>query len=248
MARIRTIKPEFFTSEDVVALSPRARLLYIACWCESDRNGRMEWKPGTMKLRYFPGDACDIDALAEELIDRGMVVLYEVDGRQYAEIPSFERHQIINNRESASVLPPNPDASLTRGARVKAEGRKERKGGRVVSSDDTPPPGPEQEPREHTGVLDANEAERTPVASLPLVDGTVYVVDDAKVAEWAPAYPAVDVPQQLAAMVAWLNANPKNRKTRSGIERFIVGWLAKQQNQAHRQPGRPAEATWAGAL
>ncbi len=30
MARIRTIKPEFFTSEDVVALSPLARLLFIS--------------------------------------------------------------------------------------------------------------------------------------------------------------------------------------------------------------------------
>ena len=45
MARIRTIKPEFFTSEDIVALSPLARLLFIALWCEADREGRLVWKP-----------------------------------------------------------------------------------------------------------------------------------------------------------------------------------------------------------
>ena len=56
MARIRTIKPEFFTSEDIVSLSPLARLLYQATWCEADKEGRLQWKPGTFKLRYFPAD------------------------------------------------------------------------------------------------------------------------------------------------------------------------------------------------
>ena len=67
MARIRTIKPEFFTSEDIVSLSPLARLLYQATWCEADKEGRLQWKPGTFKLRYFPADECDILALCEEL-------------------------------------------------------------------------------------------------------------------------------------------------------------------------------------
>lgn len=246
MARIRTIKPEFFTSEDVVALSPMARLLYIASWCEADRAGRMEWKPGTMKLRYFPGDNCDVAALADELVARGMIVLYEVDGTQYAEIPSFEKHQIINNRESASVLPKNPHASVTRDARVKAEGRKERKGGRVVSLHDTPPQS-EQEPREQTGVQFGIEAVDTPVAHLPLVDGTEHPVSEAQVAEWSDAYPAVDVRQQLKAMKTWLDANPKNRKTPAGINRFIVGWLTKAQNSAPRVAAG-VQTTWQGAV
>lgn len=106
MARIRTIKPEFFTSEDIVALSPLARLLYIAIWCEADKEGRMAWKPRTFKMRYLPADDCDIDALARELVASGLVRLYG-DGLAY--IPSFARHQHINPRESASVLPgPHP--------------------------------------------------------------------------------------------------------------------------------------------
>lgn len=110
MARIRTIKPEFFTSEDIVDLSPLARLLYIATWCEADREGRLVWKPRTMKLRYFPADDCDIDALARELVASGLVVPY---GDGLAFIPSFSRHQHVNPRESQSSLP-NPDASVTR--------------------------------------------------------------------------------------------------------------------------------------
>lgn len=102
MARIRTIKPEFFTSEDIVSLTPLARLLYIALWCEADKEGRLVWKPLTFKLRYMPGDSCDIQALCKEILDRGLVKLY---GEGLAYIPSFSAHQHINPRESASQLP-----------------------------------------------------------------------------------------------------------------------------------------------
>lgn len=131
MARIRTIKPEFFTSEDVCGLSPMARLLFIALWCEADREGRLDWRPGTFKLRYFPADDCDIAALCAELLDCELVIAYEVDGKKYAEIPSFSRHQVINNRESESHRPSFFDASGTRvHASQGKEGRKEGKEGK----------------------------------------------------------------------------------------------------------------------
>ena len=148
MARIRTIKPEFFTSEDIVSMSPLARLFYVGLWCEADRLGRMEWKPLTFKMRYLPGDQCDVPTLANELIERGLVVLYEVDGKKYAEIPTFTEHQVINNREAES---PNParvgHASCTRDSRVEAEGKEGREGkerkegnGREHRREDAPTP------------------------------------------------------------------------------------------------------------
>lgn len=124
MARIRTIKPEFFTSEDIVSMTPLARLFYVSLWCESDREGRLEWKPGTFKMRYLPGDKCDVVELAQELIGKGLIVLYSVGGKQYAEIPTFTEHQVINNRESESTHPArDKNASRTRAPRVKAEGK-----------------------------------------------------------------------------------------------------------------------------
>lgn len=129
MARIRTIKPEFFTSEDIVTMSPLARLLYVALWCESDREGRMEWKPVTFKMRYLPGDDCDVSALAAEMTAKGLIVLYEADGKKYAEIPTFTEHQVINNREASSTLPArDKNARPTRAPRVKAEGKEGREG------------------------------------------------------------------------------------------------------------------------
>lgn len=137
MARIRTIKPEFFTSEDIVSLTPLARLLYAALWCEADREGRLAWKPATFKLRYLPGDNCDIKELSNELLAADLVRLY---GEGYAYIPTFRLHQHVNPRESASRLP-EPDASITRDARVgthqmrdsDAQGGKEGKGKEGIS-------------------------------------------------------------------------------------------------------------------
>jgi hypothetical protein len=143
MARIRTVKPEFFTSEDIVSLSPFARLLYIALWCEADKEGRMYWKPKTFKMRYLPADEINIEELCNELITAGLVVLYG-DGLAY--VPGFAKHQHINPRETASSIPA-PDASLTREARVKtrvatvsdAQGGREGKG-RIDTRDASPPP------------------------------------------------------------------------------------------------------------
>lgn len=117
MARIRTIKPEFFTSEDIVSLSPYARLLYVALWCEADREGRMAWKPRTFKMRYLPADNVDIDALCNEIVSAGLVKLY---GEGYAYVPAFHAHQHINPREAASQLPEPPATAKTptRKARV----------------------------------------------------------------------------------------------------------------------------------
>lgn len=223
-----------------MSLSPLARLFYVSLWCESDREGRFEWKPKTFKLRYLPGDNCDVDMLGQELIDIGLIVLYQANGKTYAEIPTFSKHQIINNRESASDIPQRKaDASGTRESRVKAEGKegREGKGGRVPPSDD-----------DHT------PAEAQPAAlvtSIPLIDKTEYRVTETMADEWAEAYPAVDVPQQLREMRVWCNANPKNRKTASGIGRFITTWLGREQDKAPRsglQGSRAEQGSGIGAF
>lgn len=119
MARIRTIKPEFFTSEDIVGLSTHARLLYIALWCEADREGRFSWKPKTFKMRYFPGDSANIDKLCDELRQACLVMVYIVNDQKYAFIPTFNAHQHINPREAKSQLPEPPaNVNTTREARV----------------------------------------------------------------------------------------------------------------------------------
>ena len=40
MPRIRYLKPEFFTDEDIGYLTVKARLGYSGLWCHADREGR----------------------------------------------------------------------------------------------------------------------------------------------------------------------------------------------------------------
>lgn len=111
----RSISRDFFSNADIAELSPLARLLFIATWLEADREGRLLWHPRTLKLRYLALDACNIDAVAEELVEGGFVVPYQANGKECAFIPGFASFQAINNKERASQLPPPPpDAMPTR--------------------------------------------------------------------------------------------------------------------------------------
>jgi len=76
-----------------------------------------------------------------------------------------------------------------------------------------------------------------PVITLPLKDGTEHPIFQTQVDEWVSLYQAVDVPQALRSMRGWLLANNTRRKTKSGIGRFIVRWLCRQQDKPH--PGEP---------
>lgn len=74
------------------------------------------------------------------------------------------------------------------------------------------------------------------VISLPLNDGSEFGVTVAMASEFSTLYPAVDVMQELRNMRGWLLNNPKNRKTASGIRRFINSWLAREQDKPRTQP------------
>ena len=73
--------------------------------------------------------------------------------------------------------------------------------------------------------------------SIPLNDNTKYNVPVLDVQHYKELYPAVNVEQELRGMVGWSEANPRLRKTRSGIKRFIVSWLSKAQNQGGKGYG-----------
>ena len=68
--------------------------------------------------------------------------------------------------------------------------------------------------------------------NIVLNDKSLYDVTEQDLQEWRGLYPAVDVEQELRNMHGWADANPKQRKTRAGIRRFITAWLSKAQDKA----------------
>ena len=107
MARIRSIKPSFFTSEHVAGLSMAARLLYVGLWTLSDREGRLEDRPRRIKVELFGYDDLDVDGLLAELAAGAdpFIERYEVDGRGYIQVLSFADHQKPHPKEPTSVIP-----------------------------------------------------------------------------------------------------------------------------------------------
>ena len=63
-------------------------------------------------------------------------------------------------------------------------------------------------------------ATEPPVIEFILNDKTYYPITQKQVDKWSELYPNVDIMQQLRKMCGWLDANPRNRKTKGGILKY----------------------------
>jgi hypothetical protein len=125
MARIRSVKPEFFTSLAIGDLSERARLAFIGIWTYVDDYGRGTDDPRLVKAAVFPLDdrisVRDVAKIIDELAAACRLQRYEVDGRRYFVVVNWNEHQKIDRR-SASKLPPPPGETVPTGHRTCSEG------------------------------------------------------------------------------------------------------------------------------
>lgn len=116
MARIRTIKPEFFTSIQVADLSPTGRLLFVATWVFADDRGVHPWSPKLLKMEAMPGDDITLDQVEQQLNDMDRVGLIRrftgSDDREYFAITGW-RHQKIEKPRYRYPEPPFDDSSAT---------------------------------------------------------------------------------------------------------------------------------------
>lgn len=89
----------------------------------------------------------------------------------------------------------------------------------------------------------AHEQEGEVIIQLTLNDKSQYPVYKTDVDRWSELYPAVDIMQELRKMAGWIEANPKKRKTRAGIKKFINSWLSKVQDKGGNLVGMPRTTT-----
>lgn len=102
MARIRSLKPEFWTDGNIVRLSFAARLFYQGCWnfALCDR-GHLPDDPMELKLRILPADEVDPVELVEELLTLGRLVRESTpDGRRFLRIVKLPDHNKADPRWS----------------------------------------------------------------------------------------------------------------------------------------------------
>lgn len=115
MARIRTIKPEFFTSLSVASLELTARLTFIGLWTHCDDEGRCVDEARLIKAALWPLDdrtAADVEGDLRALGAATLIIRYVDGGRRYLAVAGWKEHQRIN-RPTPSRIPPPPDSSPT---------------------------------------------------------------------------------------------------------------------------------------
>lgn len=109
MAKIRTIKPEFWDSPGIETLDFKWRLLYIAMWQLADDYGRGVCNPREILGFAFPNDLSvnlpEISGGFREISRVFRTIFYTVGNRKYFAIPSWDKHQRIDKRAKASKYP-----------------------------------------------------------------------------------------------------------------------------------------------
>ena len=122
--RIRSIKPEFWQSEDIAVLPIEDRLLFIGLWSYVDDNGVGRDQPVNICTSLFAGDfvASPAETLARvsgglrNLAACGRITRYTVGGASFISVINWKRHQKID-RPNKPRLPEadHPEAVVTSG-------------------------------------------------------------------------------------------------------------------------------------
>jgi hypothetical protein len=115
VARIRTIKPETFTSETISSLTLAARWTFVGLWTHVDDEGRTRDNARIIRGALWPNEdetvsSKHVESHLVELEDAEMICRYEVDGGRYFHVVNFHRHQKISH-PTPSKLPPCPHQS-----------------------------------------------------------------------------------------------------------------------------------------
>jgi hypothetical protein len=244
VARTRSIKPSFFKNEYLAECEPMARLLFVGLWTLADSQGRMEFRPLRIKAELFPYENCDILGLLKQLADKGFVRAYESGDVKVLEIPTFGDHQRCHPDERDEGLPPPDESAET-----------------IVFPERNAKPGnPTLEPGNPPASCAFNPSTSNPSTSNPLdapstpkrrcskpadplrwsAESGWEGITDADRAEWSQAYPAADLPVELAKATQWLKANPKKARKSNWRRWLTTVWLSKCQDRGgtHREPGR----------
>lgn len=94
MAKIRGFKPDLWTDDDFVEVSPFARLLWLGMWNFACDNGHLQDKSKQIKMRILPTDDVNCAELIRELEHQGLIE--RADG--WILIPNLTHHQKPHKR------------------------------------------------------------------------------------------------------------------------------------------------------
>ena len=243
MPRIRTIKPEFWRNKALAQQKEFTRLLAIALLNMADDEGYFEADEALIRGDVFPfeKDCRRIHGGLSELSRIGYVAIFEHSTKgKIGLVIAFQKHQVIN-RPTPSKLKQFAEESQGKAAGNRDSGRTH--GGLTEDSVLER----EQGTGNREGEKEQGDSSELRKASEPYDANIVFDVIGQEAGPYSPSiklvedfkkfYPNIDIVKHLLAAAAWHATNPKRRKTRDGIKKFLNTWLSKEANRGG--PGQP---------
>ncbi|MEY9948336.1 hypothetical protein ABH937_005439 [Kitasatospora sp. GAS1066B] len=113
VSRIRTVKPEFFNSDDVASVSLTAERTFLGLFTQADDRGRHRDNAriiyGTLWITRTEQTPEGVEDDLRHLAERNLVCRYTgCDGKRYLHIVTWDKHQKISH-PAASRLPACPE-------------------------------------------------------------------------------------------------------------------------------------------
>ncbi len=228
----RILKESICRSEEIDSLSWFEEVLFYRLIVICDDFGRYDGRAKIIKGSCFPlKDVTekDIDRALSKLSAVGLVRVYEAQGRPYLQLVTWADHQRIRNQKS-KYPEFSQDCKLLLSNDSNGQ-QKDASDNKCVRNPIQSESKSESNPDICSELQAATEPPAPPVITLLLNTGEEFPIMQADVDGWMELYPAVDVMQELRNMKGWCQDNPRKRKTKKGIRRFVGGWLSREQNR-----------------
>lgn len=253
MARMRSLKPEFWQDEELACqLTRDERMLYIGLWNLADEHARLRGDPRYIKGQLFPYDdditPADIDKMLGRLADLHKVHQYRAGIGRYLFLPNLARHQRLESDKVPSRLP-GPDDD-ERGETPPVPGADESECGADESA-----PGASSLPLKHVaggmehvagGMEGAGGPARDPRRQIPDAEGLHEIPDDfaptAAMLRWADEhYPGLDLAEETAQFCRHWRGEGRRKKSWPDAWQK---WIADSHKRKHLPNVRaPASGT-----
>jgi len=229
-------------------ISAEAERLFCRLLLKADDYGRFHADPRLVCSLCFPFGGETPQAITrnlDELERRGLVVRYQAEsGRPVLAIPRYGQRL----KQSRAKFPPPagkpgdwlPDQTDFRelpgtSGNFPSESEYEEEEEHEEKRKDICPEGTPKRRASRPSIPVISDEQvfiRIPVIGT---NGVEYPVSREKVAEWTELFPGVDIEGTLREIRAWNLANTDRRKTAGGVDRHIVKWLTREQNQGGRR-------------
>ena len=225
----RVIKESIKRSPQIDALTWFEEVVYYRLMVTADDYGCMDGRTVLLKSELFPlkenVTKKAIEDAISKLVSVGLLCKYTANDMPYLFFPTWEKHQRLRNTHRKYPNPADYVLTVTRqsdDSQVEDIGRSEIESEIEIEKENN-----------------STEPQAPSVLTLTLIDGSEYGISQGDVDEWQAAFPNVDVMQQLHAMKLWCKDNPKKRKTKNGIRRFVTNWLDREQNRGGNRASVP---------